>query len=131
VTAVERPGVTGRVLGPGDVVLHADGLLSKWGFGDGDAPDAYLDYCEAHGRMLSSWRALLPRIIREFVLPVLDQRVEIVVVGTNHNPVRAVTVDGVNVEALWDDDSGTDLPALTPESVTVPMSAIFAMEDTG
>jgi hypothetical protein len=31
------------------LVLWSDGLLSKWGFGDGDEPDAWLDWCDEQG----------------------------------------------------------------------------------
>lgn len=108
------------------VILVTAGLLSKWGFNDGDAPDNYLDYCEERGLFPSSWRDLLPRIVREHVLPVLDQRVEVTEISTNHNPVRAVTVDGVNVEDDWYDVDAERI--LTPDTVAVPMAAIFAME---
>jgi hypothetical protein len=107
------------------VTLYTAGLLSKWGFGDGDAPDDYRDYCEERGVYLTRWRSLLPHIVREYVLPVLDQQVEIAVIGTNHNPVRAVTVDGVNVEGYWYDHE--DRVKLTPETVSVPMAVIFAL----
>jgi hypothetical protein len=108
------------------VTLCSAGLLSKWGFNDGDAPDDYLDYCEERGVWRSRWRELLPRVVREYVLPALGQKVETVEIGTNHNPVRARTVDGVNVEDHWYDHD--DPVMLTPETVCVPMAAIFAME---
>ena len=114
------------------VILFSDGLLSKWGFGDGDAPDHFLDYCDEHDIPYPPWRPLLKRIVREYLLPALDQAVEVVTIGTNHNPVRAATVDGRDVQGEWYDD-GADRTRLTPESVSVPFSAIFAMtgEETG
>ena len=110
------------------IVLFSSGLLSRHGFDDGDEPDAWLDYCEDRGvTQPPSWRyELLPRLVREHLLPALDQEVEIVIISCNHNSVRASTVDGRNAEHEW---SSRAEPAirLTPEQVSVPFSAVFAM----
>ena len=106
------------------VTLYSSGLLSKWGFDDGDPPESFLDYCDERGIQSPPWP--LESIIRKYMLPVLDQAVEIIVIGiTIHNPVRAVTVDGVNVEDEWYD--AADRTQLTPEVVRVPLREIFAM----
>jgi hypothetical protein len=110
------------------LLLISDGLLSKWGFNDGDAPDDWLDWCEERGIdwfALPSWRdEILPALVRRFLVPALDQDVKLTFISTNHNPIRAETVDGVNVEDRWYDshDSG---PALTPEWVEVEMEQIL------
>lgn len=106
------------------VMLHSAGLLSKWGFGDGGTPESFLDYCDERGVQYPEWP--LEQIVREYLLPVLDQHVEIAIIPTHHNPVRAVTVDGRNVEDEWY-ASGEERTRLTPETVVVPCRAILEM----
>ena len=106
--------------------LFSSGLLSKWGFSDGDTPDDWLDYLEDQGidaGSLRSWRNdVLPALVRRFLVPVLDQHVELVKLGTNHNPIRASKINGRDVEHLWHDD----LPEmLTPEFVEIPFSEVL------
>lgn len=108
------------------LALHSDGLLSKWGFNDGDTPDNLLDYCDAHGLDYPvGWRRLLYQLVAERLVPALDQEVTITYIVTNHNPVRALTVDGVDVRAEWYD--GDARTALTPPSVEVTMADVIAM----
>lgn len=112
--------------------LHSSGLLSKWGFNDGAAPDDVLDYCEERGLLTDahgyyqpvSWRPILEQLVRRYLLPTLDQHVTVVHIETTHNPIRAETVDGVNVDDCWHDGGG---PELTPESVTIPMAEVAAL----
>lgn len=101
-------------------------LLSKWGFNDGDEPDWLLDILDARGiEHPDDWHAILRRLVREDLLPALDQRVEVVDIDTIHNPIRAVTVDGVDVEDRWrEDDPGV---SLTPESVDVPVERVLGL----
>lgn len=110
------------------VTLHTSGLLSKWGFGDGDAPDGWYDYLDERGigyQEVKGWRELLPALVRRYVVPVLDQQVAVTEISTNHNPVRAVTVDGEDAERCWHE--AEDLFTLTPEQVTVPMAEVLEM----
>lgn len=105
------------------LTLFADGLLSKWGFNDGDVPDDILDWLEAHGHgWRIEWHPVLKMLVERHLLPVLAQRVEIVNIGTNHNPVRAQTVDGTDVEGCWSGPQPE--PTLTPEYVEIPMSEV-------
>jgi hypothetical protein len=109
----------------GEPVLHlfSSGLLSKWGFGDGDAPDAWLDYCDELGvDYLPEWHRILTALVRRYLLPVLEQDVTVREIETNHNPIRASTVDGAEVEYPHDDSI-----RLTPECVTVPMSEVLRL----
>lgn len=108
------------------LTLYADGVLSKWGFNDGDKPDSLLDYCDARSLDYpDGWRELLHALVQEHLLPALDQQVTITFIVTNHNPVRAVTVDGVDVTDGWyDTETGT---ILTPASVEVSMLDVMAM----
>jgi hypothetical protein len=108
-----------------ELVLAADDLLSKWGFNDGDEPEALLDLMDERGMpypTIDQWTATLRRLVREHLLPALDQQVEVVDIETSHNPVRARTVDGVDIE-----DRRRTGPAirLTPEAVSVRIEDVL------
>lgn len=106
-----------------DLVLHSDCLLSKGGFGDGDEPDWLLDILDERGLDHPvDWHGILWQLVNEHLVPALDQRVETVRIETNHNPVRASTVNGANVEGLWTSNATT---CLTPKSVTVPLDRVL------
>jgi len=118
--------IEGQVLPPPPcIVLFSDGLLSKWGFDDGNTPDTWYDYCDGHGIDWREVRYPLVRLVREVLLPALNQAVEVVEISTIHNPIRAQTIDGVNVEDRWYEvDSGVHL---TPESIEVPMWRVMEL----
>jgi hypothetical protein len=108
--------------------LPSWGLLSKFGFSDGDMPDDLCDWLEdrlgiEHARDMP-WHTVLEALVREQLLPVIDQTVEVVSIETIHNPIRAVTVDGVDVTDFWYGDPGQ--PTLTPEGVTVSYETVLA-----
>lgn len=104
--------------------LFSESLLSKWGFNDGDIPDGYLDWCDAHGHPYpDEWRTVLRMLIRTRLAPVLDQRVEVIDIGTSHNPIRAEKVDGVDVTDCW--YGKRTGPTLTPEDVFVPYAEVL------
>ena len=106
------------------VTLFSSGLLSKHGFGDGDAPDEWLDYCDDHGIDLppAAWHPILRELVKQFLLPALTQKVTIVYIGTSHNPVRAETVNGADISGYWTGPL-KDL-SLTPECVEIPMTEV-------
>jgi hypothetical protein len=107
--------------------LFAWGLLSKWGFGDGDMPEEVMDYLDAVGRgheyVDVDWHVALRKLVRRYLLPALAEhhQIEVYDIDTIHNPIRAAKLDGQDVdhyaEKPWD-------TPLTPESVVVPWSAI-------
>jgi len=106
--------------------LHSAGLLSKWGFNDGDAPYDLLDWCDATGTDYpSSWHVTLVGLVKDFLLPVLDQDVEVEIIPTSHNPIRASTVDGADVTRFHYLSSDPAEPVLTPESVEVPYEEVL------
>ena len=76
------------------------------------------------------WRELLPILVRCYVLPALDQKVTVADITTNHNPIRAVTVDGQDAERYWYESADCG-PALTPEWVTVPLDEVLRMAQQG
>jgi hypothetical protein len=115
--------------GVSELTLWTSGLLSKWGFNDGDMPDdvwdAWDEVCRPASYRHVDWHPVLCRLVSEYVAPRLDQRVELTEIGTNHNPIRASKVDGVDVEDCW--YGKRPEPTISPESVTVPMSDVLAM----
>lgn len=86
-----------------EVLLASDGLLSKWGFDDGGTPWEWIAYWEDQA---GGWCATVPPypladVVRAFLLPVIEQQVEVTEIETSHNPVRAVRVNGADVEWCW------------------------------
>lgn len=108
------------------LTLVSAGLLSKWGFNDGDAPDEYFDWLEAQGREYApvSWKPVIFALVDRFVVPALDQQVTIVRIETAHNPVRAQTIDGQDAERYWYGDYRDEEPQLTPETIDIPMTEV-------
>lgn len=116
-SAVEEPVLT----------LVSAGLMSRFGFGDGDVPEWLLDHCDAQNVTYPvDWRRALCRLVRAHLLPALSEHhdVEVVELGCSHNPIRAVWVDGVDVTPFWSSGGG---PVLTPESVWVPYPTVVAV----
>lgn len=105
---------------PETVTLFADGLLSKWGFSDGDLLDWLYEF-GVHDK-----HAALCAVVRQKLLPALAQKVEVEEIGTCHNPIRARTVDGVYVTNLWY-DAANEKKLLTPDSVTVTCAEVLAI----
>lgn len=104
------------------LTLFSRDLLSKWGFNDGDNPDDWLDYCEANGIDYNSVDFPLVELVRRYLLPQIQQRITVAEVETCHNPIRAETVDGVDVTQVW--FGRAPEPALTPEYVEIPMAEV-------
>lgn len=101
------------------LTLSSSSLLSKWGFNDGDDPDDWLDYCEAHGIDYNEVDFPLVELVRRFLLPRIEQEITVVEIETCHNPIRAESVDGADVTDVW--SGRAPEPTLTPEYVDVPM----------
>ena len=89
-----------------------------------------LAWLAARLREEKDWRELLPILVRCYVLPALDQKVTVADITTNHNPIRAVTVDGQDAERYWYEPADCG-PALTPEWVTVPLDEVLRMAQQG
>lgn len=104
--------------------LHSAGLLSKWGFNDGGMPDDIFGWLEDEGVDLAAvdWSAALRRLVRGHLLPKLDQAVVVYEIEP-HNPIRAETADGVEVDCYDLHPTIT----LTPEYVDVPYAAVLAV----
>ncbi|MBB0229887.1 hypothetical protein [Streptomyces calidiresistens] len=93
--------------------------MSKWGFNDGDDPEEWLGYCEANGMDYNEIEFPLVELVRRYLLPKIEQDVTVVEIETCHNPIRALTVDGVDMRGVW--KGRAPEPSLTPDQVTIPM----------
>ncbi len=96
---------------PASVTLFSRCLLSKWGFDDGDI-FGWLGDFGIHDR-----HAVLCAVVRQKLLPVLTQKVEVEEISCCHNPIRARSVDGVDVSHLWYEVD--EKIAITPDSVEI------------
>lgn len=114
---------------PPPLPLHSDGLLSRWGFGDGDVLFDYIcDHLEDHGVQVMDVdeAEVLRALVRKHLLPELRKHheIELVDIDCNHNPIRARRVDGVDVTDLWR-DSNQQQVTLRPDCVEVPVAAVL------
>lgn len=118
--------------------LRSEGLLSKWGFWDGAVPDELYDWVERHDRMAARlpmrwvhdvWQEVLVALVRTRVLPLLDQRVDVVVyeLPATHNPLRASRVDGVEITGEMHQGRGPCPPVLTPEVFALPWLWVWTL----
>jgi hypothetical protein len=90
-----------------NLVLYADDLLSKWGFGDGDRlSDWVYDEFKRYDFEYNNHK-VLEELVKRFLLPKLEKKVEIMFIGTIHNPVRAEMIDGEYYQNQYNhDDDG-------------------------
>lgn len=106
---------------PETITLFSAGLLSKWGFSDGDL----LKWLRKFGDY--NHRAVLCAVVRQKLLPALTQKVEVEEIGTIHNPIRARTVDGENVTHMHCDSTRCTEGIFTPASVDVTGEEVLAI----
>jgi len=120
--------------------LFTRGLLSKWGFDDGDPFDEVAEWFhDSHGvppmghcdcpsfDLGVDDRVLLVELVKRRVLPVLDQRVEVEVIETIHNPIRACSIDGVPVDDEVHYNRAPAPAEITPDSVAVSYADVVAL----
>ena len=104
-----------------NLILHSDSLLSKWGFSDGDIISDYVYDNAGIDDFSYNPHKVLEELVKRYLLPKLDKKVEIMFIDTNHNPVRAEMIDGEYYENHYnhDDDGllGNIKVALSPEIV--------------
>ena len=94
--------------------FYPEGLLHKFGFGDGDM--LYELIAEHH--LGVDHQDLLVAVVERLVVSRLDQEVETYTMVSAHNPIRARTVDGVEADI----DS-----MITPDVVEIPVADIIAV----
>lgn len=84
----------------GHLFLDADSLLSKWGFADGSTLfDWWWDRYDESPSFDDA--DVLHALVLAYLVPALRKaghEVEIVRIETSHNPVRADTLDGIDVD---------------------------------
>jgi hypothetical protein len=93
--------------------FYTEGLLSKWGFNDGDILDDLL--YDHFGTFDEDPHELLIKVVRVHILPKLEQMVEVHEINTIHNPIRATSVNGVKINVY----EGIHGVSLTPEYVDI------------
>jgi hypothetical protein len=84
------------------ITLRASSLTSKWGFGDGDMIDEELwDLYDGRDDQRPDSHRVLYALVERYLVPELERhgyKVVLEFVNTSHNPVRAETLDGVEVD---------------------------------
>lgn len=104
---------------PKTEMLFSQGLLSKWGFHDGDLLEWLFEFGDYDRR------AVLCAVVRKHLIPALKHKVDVQEIETIHNPIRLRTVDDRDVTDEWyDPDNKTKL---TPEYVEVSGEEILAI----
>ena len=73
--------------------FSTNSLLSKWGFDDGDILDGLL---YDNGLDVDAHKVLI-KVVKTLLLAKIKQNVEVIEIHTIHNPIRAQTVDGVEI----------------------------------
>lgn len=101
------------------ITLFSSCLLSKWGFGDGDEPDSWLDHLDEHGINYDDVEWPLVQLVRRYLLPALEKNhtIEVYEIESIHNPIRARVVDGIEI----DDYAAEPQVRMRPEYVEVPL----------
>lgn len=112
------------------MIFYTNDLLSKWGFSDGDILDDFLwnnnislpsyegeDYSRSHQALI--------HVVKTLIIPELDQRVAVTVIGCIHNPIRAVAVNDRDVTGLW--TRGCAFELITPRTIEIPNDKILAI----
>lgn len=95
--------------------FYPNSLLSKWGFHDGDI----LDDIAWDNKIEVDHDALI-RIVKKYVIPKIKNKIKVFEIGTIHNPIRAESVDGKDIDCY----NGSDIK-LDPEYVDVEDSIIL------
>lgn len=91
----------------------------KWGFEE--LLSDFGEDCELYFEVDKG--ELLYQLCNRYVVPSIDQKVEVVRNSSGHNQVRFKTVDGVEVD--WSNDRQDGL--ITPEQISVPAEDVIAL----
>jgi hypothetical protein len=101
------------------IAFRTADFFARSGFQSGELLRSAMPHLNA-GEM----RDLLVEVLQRHVVPQLDQKVQVSVLPTVHNPVRVTSVDGI--EVAWATPEHGRGPALTPATVTVELEDVFA-----
>lgn len=107
------------------LLLHGSCLLSKFGFHDGEIlDDWWWEQCDADPPWPDDREAaILQRLVRTHLLPALEaagHTTDIYEIESIHNPIRASTFDGHDIDGYADRDHLTDV------AVSVPAAEVLA-----
>ena len=95
-----------------DFALHDANLYHKWGFGDGDAlEDWWWEIYDVPPTV--DLDDVLWDLVKEYLVPAIEEAghtIEVIRIVTNHNPVRAETLDGKKVDWYSEDWELLDPP---------------------
>lgn len=105
--------------------IYTIGLLSKWGLHDGDILDDLLFDNFGFVEELKFEHNVLIKVMEKYVIPQLDQKVKVTHIGTIHNPIRAKTVDGKEVNWFKENDF-----ELTPTYIDIDDKKIIKIAKT-
>ena len=97
---------------PPGVSFETAGLFDAQGFKRGDLLKPFFPHLSG-----SDLRELLATVIERHVLPQLDQDVQVMVIPSARNPVRATRVNGQEVN--WPNADSGNGPMITPPTVLV------------
>lgn len=91
-------------------------LLSKWGLRDGDFLDPILKRMGFDLMVLNAHHVLID-LVRDHVLPKIENKIEFEVIITLHNPIRITHVDGALIDNYKASHPEVEL---RPRSVKIP-----------
>lgn len=114
----------GELQPPKEVELFASSLTSKWGFHDGDQ----LYFLHEFGLGELNTHETLIELVRTKLIPALPHKVELVEIICNHNPIRAVSIDGEDVSDKWYDPE-YEYNWATPNSVRVTGAEVLEVAE--
>lgn len=104
--------------------MYANDLLSKWGFGDGDRLGDFMYENNSKFEYKVNDHKLLEELVKRYLLPKLEKKVEIFYIETIHNPVRAEMIDGKYYQNHYEHD---DEDLLGDVSVELSLEEIEAV----
>jgi hypothetical protein len=119
------------------LILYTFGLLNRYGFGDGDTLSEYADdvlgiyeceYDDGSHEPYSLDEELYD-IVQRYLLPALNHKVEITFIHTQHNPVRAIMIDGQDYSSTWSDERAVHewQEKLTPDYVEISAVQVLSI----
>lgn len=105
---------------PETVTFFAEGLLSKFGFHDGDL----VSWVRQHDKNFCP-HDVLTHIVRMHLVPLIPAQVETTEIGCCHNPIRAKRVNGAAID--WYSENIIVRDLLRPVSLTLSGQEVLAV----
>lgn len=87
------------------ILFDTSGLLSKFGFKDGDIlDDIWFDVEDSGIEPKIDRHQFLIKVVKELLIPKIDNNIELLEIDTIHNPIRASKVDGIDINSFDDNN---------------------------